>query len=408
MNAVPSSIVTLPATEISVTNADRAPLDLRLVRALIAERAQHLATLTGWPLQEALVSQVLPLADAGRFLERNAHRILAPRRVPADGRPLWLRDVELTVHREPFGNVLILGPSNNTLFLPAVQSLHALVAGNSVWLKPGRGGQPAASAWAELLRDAGLPAHRLRVLDETMETARLGADLVVLTGSADTGRRVLADLAESLTPSILELSGDDAVFVRADADLELVTRAIVFGTRLGGGTVCMRPRRIYVHESVAAALVARLAHTGVDGCWTIEPVRDDDDALERAAQSPFALGASVFGQEPGASALAQRVSAGAVTVNDLIVPTADPRFPFGGWRQSGFGVTRGAEGLLAMTRPKVIASRHGRARPHLLPARPEDADLFLAWIAAMHGRGWRTRGTALKNLCQLAWRRWRS
>lgn len=405
MTPVLSQAADPTALATATTHPMVASLILRAVRGLIAERANALADLTGLPRAEALVSHVLPVADACRFLEMHAHRILAPRRLPARGRPLWLHDVELTVYREPFGTVLVIAPANNRLFLPAVHTLHALVAGNSVLLKPGRGGQPAADAWAQLLYDAGLPAHRLRVLDESVETAQQGADLVVFTGSAETGRRVLADLADELTPTIMELSGHDAVFVRADADLDLVVRALVFGTQLGGGAVCMRPRRIYVHETILPALTARLAQTGMDGGWSLEAVRDDDDALQRAADCPYALGASVFGREPGASALARRVAAGAVTVNDIIVPTADPRFPFGGWRHSGFGVTRGAEGLLAMTRIKVVATRRGRARPHLEPAKPDDAALFTAWITLMHGRGWRQRIAAARTFLQLAWRR---
>ncbi|MCX7914693.1 MAG: aldehyde dehydrogenase family protein [Verrucomicrobiae bacterium] len=408
MRVVAQQLASASLAEERVQHCARSELNLRAVRGLIAQRAERLAELTGLPRAEALVSHVLPLADACRFLERQAHRILAPRRLSSVGRPLWLWDVELTVYREPFGTVLIIAPSNNRLFLPAVQTLQALAAGNSVLLKPGRGGQPAAEAWAQLLYDAGLPAYRLRVLDESVETARLGADLVVFTGSAETGRRVLSELADDLTPAIMELSGHDAVFVRADADVDLVVRALVFGAQLGGGAVCMRPRRIYAHEAIVPKLTQKLGPLAENGGWTIESVRDDDDALHRAAQCPYALGASVFGREPGASALARRVPAGAVTVNDIIVPTADPRFPFGGWRHSGFGVTRGAEGLLAMTRMRVVATRRGRARLHLEPQRFEDGELFNAWIQLAHGRDVGKRVAALKTFFQLAWRRMKS
>ena len=60
--------------------------------------------------------------------------------------------------------------------------------------------------------------------------------------------------------------------------------------------------------------------------------------------------------------------AGSVVINDLIVPTVDPRLAFGGRGLSGFGVTRGAEGLLGLTVVKSIALRHGRFRPHFAPA----------------------------------------
>ncbi len=367
---------------------------LRQVRARIAERAEELARLTGLPHAEALVSQVLPLAEACRFLELEADRILAPQRLPASGRPFWLRDVEIEVRREPFGTVLIIAPGNNHLFLPAVHTLQALVAGNSVLWKPAPGGQAAAEAFARIVE-----TDRLRVLDEAIETADLGADLVVFTGSAETGEKVASQLASNLTPSIMELSGEDAVFVRADADLDLVVKAIQFGTRLGNGAVCMRPRRVFAHESVASRLRPQL------GDLELVAVESDEEALRLAAQNPFALGASVFGREPGATALARRVRAGAVTVNDIIVPTADPRFPFGGRGRSGFGVTRGAEGLLAMTQLKAMAVRRGKARPHLNPAGANDAEMFTQYLRAAHGGTISERGRAVVGFIRAALRR---
>ncbi|MGC2577485.1 MAG: hypothetical protein WA376_07900, partial [Terrimicrobiaceae bacterium] len=76
-----------------------------------------------------------------------------------------------------------------------------------------------------------------------------------------------------------------------------------------------------------------------------------------------------------------------VLVNDLIVPTADPRMPFGGVRESGFGVTRGEEGLLEMTFPHVVVVRQGRSRPHFDELRADDERLFASYIQAAHGRG---------------------
>src|SRR5581483_6232963 len=121
------------------------------------------------------------------------------------------------------------------------------------------------------------------------------------------------------------------------------------------------------------------------------PIRDDDEALAVAAHCPYALGATVFGAEPGASALAGRVHAGVVVVNDVIAPTADPRLPFGGRGRSGFGVTRGAEGLLEMTALKAVCVRRGKWHPHLEPEQPGDTTLFLAYLRAAHGGRLRDR-----------------
>jgi hypothetical protein len=86
-----------------------------------------------------------------------------------------------------------------------------------------------------------------------------------------------------------------------------------------------------------------------------------------------------------------------VIINDMIVPSADPRVPFGGRGESGFGVTRGAEGLLELTTVKAIASQHSRRPRHLEPPVPGDEDLFQAYIGFTHGSG-RRRFGALRAL----------
>lgn len=366
---------------------------IRRVRHQIAARATELTDTVTAPAAETLVAQVLPLADACRFLERRAPRILASRQLGDDGRPFWMRGTQIELRREPFGIVLIIGAANYPLFLPGVQVLQALVAGNAVLLKPGTGGTPPARALASLLTAAGLDARLLRVLDESPDTARAamaaGVDKVVLTGSAETGAAVLAELAPRLIPATMELSGRDPVFVRADADLELVVAALKFGVRLNDGVTCIAPRRVFVARELAAQLQARLA-----GLLEITPVANDAEALTLAARSPYALGATVFGRETGARALAERVRAGVVVINDMIVPTADPRVPFGGRGRSGFGLTRGAEGLREMTCLKTVITRRGRWRPHFLEPQKQDAQLFAAYIQAAHGERLPARLTA--------------
>jgi acyl-CoA reductase-like NAD-dependent aldehyde dehydrogenase len=467
-----------PAVEVARdAQADwgRTPLRRRLeivrrLRHALAARADELAAAVSHAQRsgpaETLAAEVLPLADACRFLERRAERLLAPRR--HGGAPLWMRGVSAEVRREPWGVVLVIGPANYPLLLPGVQAVQALAAGNAVLWKPGRDGRPVAAAFCDLMMESGLPAGVVQVLPEYAEAAAdaiaAGVDHVVLTGSAATGRAVLRQLAGRLTPATMELSGGDAVFVRADADLDRAARAVAFGLTFNGGATCMAPRRVFVHESVAEpferrlresvrtvaacpidstqqALSVRLVREAVEfGARLVagradddlgrEPfvvadaspemrllrtdllapvvslvsVRDDAHALELSRGCPFALSTTVFGSEEGARRLAAEVDAGCVVVNDVIVPTADPRVPFGGRRESGFGVTRGPEGLLAMTRPKAVVTRRGRRLPHLQPG-ALDAELFRSYLAAVHGgrRGDRLRGTwrLLRSLVRL-------
>jgi acyl-CoA reductase-like NAD-dependent aldehyde dehydrogenase len=432
-------------------------------RHLLAARAGDLAAAVaeavGAPAVEVLAAEVLPLAAACRFLERQAARVLRPRRPGRAGRPLWLGGVRVEIRREPFGVILVIGPRNYPLLLPGVQALQALAAGNAVLLKPGEGTAPVAELVAELLYTAGLPRDLLHVLSDGADAGRAaidaGVDKVVLTGSARTGAAVLRQLAPRMVPAVVELSGCDAAFVRHDADLDLTARALGFGLRLRDGRTCIAPRRVFVAREVAGELerrlaaVVRLLPQRTTGCpfpaeaaglvrdalargarlcagrvpaadgalapvvladtppdvpllradvlapvLSLVPVGGDEEALALAARCPYALGATVFGAEAGTRALAGRVRAGVVLVNDVIVPTADPRLPFGGRGRSGFGLTRGAEGLLEMTAVKVVGVRRGRWRPHLEAPRPGDEALFRAYLRAVHGGTWlgRLRG----------------
>ena len=379
---------------------------LRVVCALrhgIAENADKLAgiaaSVSERPIAEKLVSEVLPLADACRWLEKRADRVLATRRCGSRGRPFWMQGVTFEVQRQPFGLVLVIGPANYPLFLPAVHALHALVAGNAVLLKPAPGTRHVALAFAQLARENGLDPSLLTILPESVAAARSaiadGVDKVIFTGSSENGRDVLASLAETNTPSVMELSGQDAVLVFADADLDLVVRALRFGTSLNDGNTCIAPRRLVVVQSVAEDLLARLSIARVP-IMLIERVHDEEAAVHRANDADFALGASIFSRDVArARTLAARIKTGFVLINELIAPTADPRMPFGGVKASGFGTTRGDEGLLEMTFPHVVAARHGRTHPHFDEPASGDAQLFSAYIRAAHGT---RRFAALRDL----------
>lgn len=366
---------------------------VRALRRLIADEAEQLglsaAAVSNRPLEEKLVSEVLPLADACAWLEQNAARVLAPKRHGRKGRPFWLQGVTFEVQRQPFGIVLVIGPRNYPLFLPAVHALHALVAGNAVLLKPAPGTRGVAQHFARLALAAGLPPLLLEVLEETADAARdaigFGVDKVVFTGSSQNGRSVLAQLSYTNAPAVMELSGNDAVLVLADADLDLVVRALQFGTRLNGSDTCIAPRRLILVEEIAEELQRRLAQE-YGPRLPVECVPNALAGVERINAADFGLGAAIFSRDLNlAETLASQIKSGFVLINDLIVPTADPRFPFGGAKASGFGVTRGEEGLLEMTRPHVVATRRGHFRPHYEPSLPGDAALFSSYIRAVHG-----------------------
>jgi acyl-CoA reductase-like NAD-dependent aldehyde dehydrogenase len=416
---------------------------------------------------DTLATELLPLLASCKFLERDAKRILAPRKLGRGGRPLWLMGVVAEIHREPLGHVLVIGPSNYPLYIPGAQVFQALAAGNSVTWKPGVGGAAVAQLVANILQEAGLPTGVLTITDESVEAAQraLAAmpDKVIFTGSSKSGESVLATLAETMTPSVVELSGADAIVVTPSADMPQVAKAVTFGLRLNGGEVCMSPRRLFATPSTMAALrpllEAELAkvpavvlnaatsaklRTMLDeavgagamlrGAYEPEaqrPLLVDHAAVSMAiarsdvfapvlslievesmlhvpglyAQCPYALTASIFcskGYEKKARVLAKMLKAGSVLINDVIAPTADPRVPFGGRGASGYGVTRGAEGLLEMTAVKTLLIRRGGLMLHLDATSNEDQPMFAGLIGVLHGKGLKSRWAALKQLVKSA------
>ena len=207
---------------------------------------------------DTLATELLPLLAGCKFLEHEAGRILAPRRLGLSRRPLWMTGVAAEILRVPLGHVLVIGPSNFPLFIPGSHVMQALAAGNRVTWKPGAGGGAVAQLMARMLVEAGLPASALTVTDESVEAAReaLAArpDKVIFTGSTKTSQSLLAKLAETATPAVLELSGADAIIVSPTADLQQVAKAVAFGLRLNGGAVCMSPRRLFATPSTMSSL----------------------------------------------------------------------------------------------------------------------------------------------------------
>ena len=405
---------------------------LRLVRSLrhsLVDAADELTAAIhselGRPPHEALASDVLPFADACRFLEREAERLLKPRKVSLRSRPIWLWGQRDTIHRRPHGVVGIIGTWNYPVFLNGVQMAQALVAGNGVVWKPSEVSTASAPVLHSLFIGAGFPSDLVQLLPGAREfgpaLADADVDHVVFTGSAATGQKLAAKLGERLVSSTLELSGCDAMFVLPDADVDMAAKAAWFGMTANNGQTCIAVRRAFVprevypaffeslQKQVAAAAPPADARTTVprvvmdatpsmalarEDCFApllaVLPVRDADDALSQVEKCAYSLGASVFTADPSRAAeLAGRVRSGMLTVNDVIAPTAHPATPFGGRGRSGWGVTQGPDGLIAMTVPQVVSVRGGKFRPHYEPMGDADgptAQMARGLLAWCHGR----------------------
>jgi acyl-CoA reductase-like NAD-dependent aldehyde dehydrogenase len=134
------------------------------------------------------------------------------------------------------------------------QAVQAILAGNTVVAK-GSEVTPYSAKLAEtILNDAGLPEGVLQVLLGDGETGAAivqgGVDKVSFTGSVATGRKVAEACASQLIPCTLELGGNDAMIVCADADLDRAADGAWLGSCMNTGHYCCGTERIYVVEDV--------------------------------------------------------------------------------------------------------------------------------------------------------------
>ncbi len=241
---------------------ERAGLLDRLRQAVVDE-AEAIAALVereqGKPAVEALATEILPSLEALRHLSRNAERLL--RDEVLESQQLLLAHREARLVYTPVGVVLVITPGNYPwgVSLPIVAA--ALMAGDTVLLKPAPATTLVGLRIGALARKAGFPDGVVNVLavedavaGALVEDPRLGK--IVFTGSLTTGKKVMAAAAKNLTPVVLELGGKDPAIVCRDADLERAARGIVWAAFANAGQTCAAVERVYVERPVAEDFLA--------------------------------------------------------------------------------------------------------------------------------------------------------
>lgn len=218
---------------------------------------QDLMQEVGKRLLEADV-EVAESADVLEFFGTEGPRILGDRRLGLD-RSLWPTKKSV-VCREPVGVTAAIKPWNYPVELPIWAIASALIAGNTVVFKPSEHSSVSGMRIAEIFTDSGLPPGVLNVIHGPGEVGRRlvrdsRVDMVAFTGSVKVGQEIAMQCARRLIPCTLELGGNDAAIVCADADLELATNGLLWGSFTNAGQVCVRPKRVFVHESLAAEFI---------------------------------------------------------------------------------------------------------------------------------------------------------
>jgi acyl-CoA reductase-like NAD-dependent aldehyde dehydrogenase len=250
----------------SATSIDERRAALTTIAGIIQQNADELARILvqeqGKPLADATGEVYGTAAFFGYFaslgLEPKILEESETRRVEA--------------HRRPLGVIGAIIPWNFPLILLAFKVPPALLAGNTLVVKPAATTPLATLRMAELIKDA-LPPGVLNVITDANDlggelTAHPDVRKISFTGSTATGKKVMAGAAAALKRITLELGGNDAGIVLDDVNPKEVAPKLFQGAFQNSGQVCIAMKRLYVHEKIYDAVVdelAKLANEAVIG-----------------------------------------------------------------------------------------------------------------------------------------------
>jgi acyl-CoA reductase-like NAD-dependent aldehyde dehydrogenase len=166
------------------------------------------------------------------------------------------------VHHKPLGVVAAITPWNYPAYIALSNISMALLAGNTIVLKPSPYTPLTTLMLGELLRDI-VPAGTVNIISGGDD---VGAQLtkhprinkITFTGSVATGKKIAQIAAKNLIPVTLELGGNDPAIVLPDANVNEIAGPIFWGAFTNTGQICIAIKRLYVHENILEPLVAEL------------------------------------------------------------------------------------------------------------------------------------------------------
>ena len=228
---------------------------LRAWKGVLARRIHELADLVhrenGKPHADAVLEIVLAI-DHIEWAAKKAPKVLGPRRVPSG---LMAANQAASLEYQPLGVIGVIGPWNYPVFTPMGSLAYALAAGNAVVFKPSEY-TPGVGKWLEHAWQMAVPQGPdvLQVVTGLGATGaalcHAGVDKIAFTGSAATGRKVMAACAEHLTPVLMECGGKDAMIVDDDADVAAAADAALWGGMSNAGQTCIGIERVYATDKV--------------------------------------------------------------------------------------------------------------------------------------------------------------
>jgi succinate-semialdehyde dehydrogenase/glutarate-semialdehyde dehydrogenase len=233
-------------------------------REVILDELDEIASLisaeTGKPVAEAISMEIAPVLDLMQYFARKTEKLLSPVRRGIGLYSLLGRSSKIVYH--PLGVVGIIPAWNYPFAIPLGEAAMALMAGNSVVIKPSELTPFVCLKIGEIFQKAGAPKDLVQVVtgDGRTGAALVDAapDKIMFTGSVATGKKIAKAAAENLTSVVLELGGKDPMIIFADANLELAADAAIWGAFCNAGQSCSSVERLYVEESIAERFTSML------------------------------------------------------------------------------------------------------------------------------------------------------
>jgi len=174
------------------------------------------------------------------------------------------RGENIFIFKRPIGVTTGILPWNFPFFLIARKTAPALVTGNTIVLKPSQLTPENAFVFAQIVEEVGVPAGVFNIVNgrgsvvghELAANPKVG--MVSLTGSVEAGQSTMEAASKNITKVSLELGGKAPAIVMADADLDLVAKAIIDSRVDNTGQVCNNAERVYVDKKVKDEFTKKL------------------------------------------------------------------------------------------------------------------------------------------------------
>jgi succinate-semialdehyde dehydrogenase/glutarate-semialdehyde dehydrogenase len=222
----------------------------------IDEIAHLISAESGKPFGEAIAMEIAPVLDLMQYFAHRTERILKPRRIDIGLYSTMGRYSKVVYH--PLGVVGIIPAWNYPFSIPLGEAVMALMAGNSVVIKPSELTPLVGLKIGEIFERVDAPANLVRIVTGDGRTGAAlvdsAPDKIMFTGSVATGKKNAEAAANNHTSVVLELGGKDPMIVFDDANLELAAGAAVWGAFCNSGQSCSSVERLYVQEGVVDRL----------------------------------------------------------------------------------------------------------------------------------------------------------